>query len=435
MLQARNPKTEKPRSLDEHDRNAVRGQLELVVAHAAFRNSPRCINLLRYVVEHTLKGDQELIKERTLGVEVFGRDAAYDNSQDPVVRVVATDVRKRLAQYYQEPGHEGEIRIQLNSGSYIPEFHFEVPLAEPQGLPATSPVPKFLPGFLMKSGGGTHKLFLALAVFAILLAGAVGGWWRAKGFRGSPSRAAVSASAPSVLDRFWSPLLGPSDRILLNIDLPPSQGILKHGEEKFISLSYLSTFTAMAEFMGRRGHSLDLRLYDEAPSANAPEISTRDIEKRPSIFIGDLANTSIADSGGPQRYYYRHSANSSEAWIEDRQDTSKREWAVNGDAPASKVTREYAILVRLSDGENARIYAEGMGEASTIAAADCLIDSSCINGMVEHLPKDWYTQNMEIVLAIPIISGRPGPPLVVASDFWSVEARKGPHGFTQSAPR
>jgi hypothetical protein len=63
-------------------------------------------------------------RERTPGVEVFGQEPDYDTSEDPVVRSSAAEIRKKLAQYYQRPGHESEARIELSSGSYVAEFHF-----------------------------------------------------------------------------------------------------------------------------------------------------------------------------------------------------------------------------------------------------------------------------------------------------------------------
>ena len=102
----------------------VRAELERVLGSPLFRASRRCQILLRRIIEQTLAGDVDSLKERALGVEVFGRPADYDTSQDPVVRASAAEIRKKLAQYYQEAGHETEIRIELPSGSYLAEFHF-----------------------------------------------------------------------------------------------------------------------------------------------------------------------------------------------------------------------------------------------------------------------------------------------------------------------
>ena len=75
------------------------------------------------MVTEVLAGRAERLKERTLGIEAFGKDPNYDTTQDPIVRVTAGEIRKRIAQYYQEPGHEHEIRLLLPSGSYVPQFY------------------------------------------------------------------------------------------------------------------------------------------------------------------------------------------------------------------------------------------------------------------------------------------------------------------------
>src|SRR5215475_11014974 len=86
--------------LDEHKRRAVRAQLERILAHPGFRNSRRFPALLRYAVECTLDGRAEQLKERTLGIEVFGRNPDYDTNADHIVRTTASEVRKRISRYY-----------------------------------------------------------------------------------------------------------------------------------------------------------------------------------------------------------------------------------------------------------------------------------------------------------------------------------------------
>jgi hypothetical protein len=107
----------------EAEREAVREQAGRILAGALFRNSRRFPTFLKHTVEHTLDGTTESLKERTLGVEAFGRDADYDTAQDPVVGMTAVEVRKRLAQYYQASEHKDEIRIGFQPGSYVAEFH------------------------------------------------------------------------------------------------------------------------------------------------------------------------------------------------------------------------------------------------------------------------------------------------------------------------
>jgi hypothetical protein len=121
----------------------IRRELEAVLDSSEFRGSHRGQMLLRYLVENALKGGVERLKERTIGVELFHREASYDTGQDAIVRVAANDVRKRLNAHYQhlDPAHAGaRVRISLAPGSYIPDFEtaedvLPPPAEEGQPLP------------------------------------------------------------------------------------------------------------------------------------------------------------------------------------------------------------------------------------------------------------------------------------------------------------
>src|ERR1700679_666998 len=124
----------------EEEKARIQLQLDRLLANIHFSNSKRFPSFMRFIVAEELEGRGDQLKERTLGMEVFGRDASYDTTSDPIVRVTAAEIRKRIAQYYQEPGHAEELRISLPSGSYIP--HFEWPHAEPAvGTPLESVTP------------------------------------------------------------------------------------------------------------------------------------------------------------------------------------------------------------------------------------------------------------------------------------------------------
>ena len=126
---------------------ALRAHLHQVLESPAFRGSKRSQEFLRYIVEHSLDGQFDQLKERTLGMELFGRPATYDTGEDSIVRVTASDVRRRLVQHYAEVGHEEEFRIELPSGSYIPEFRRMSPAAavESNLQPVLAPVPLLHP--------------------------------------------------------------------------------------------------------------------------------------------------------------------------------------------------------------------------------------------------------------------------------------------------
>jgi hypothetical protein len=87
---------------------AIHDHLERILASSVFRNSKRYSSVLKYIVERTIEGAGDQLKERTIGIEVFGRAPDYDTASDHAVRSAASEIRKRLAQYYQE---EGDSRI------------------------------------------------------------------------------------------------------------------------------------------------------------------------------------------------------------------------------------------------------------------------------------------------------------------------------------
>lgn len=89
---------------------------------AAFRGSRRSQEFLLFIVDRALGHHFDELKERALGVELFGRAPSYDTGDDAIVRVTAREVRKRLQQFYADAGANSPFRIELAPGSYIPEF-------------------------------------------------------------------------------------------------------------------------------------------------------------------------------------------------------------------------------------------------------------------------------------------------------------------------
>ncbi len=95
--------------------------LQEIIEGSAFSGSDRCRQFLLYVVRQAVAGNFNSLKERVIGVEVFGRSPNYNSSEDAIVRVTASDVRKRLHQHYLKNGSAG-FRISLPIGSYVPEI-------------------------------------------------------------------------------------------------------------------------------------------------------------------------------------------------------------------------------------------------------------------------------------------------------------------------
>ncbi|HZL49608.1 MAG TPA: tetratricopeptide repeat protein [Terracidiphilus sp.] len=119
---------EPSRELDELSSGQVvlvRQHLKEVLASHAFAGSQRAQDFLQLIVGHALEGQIDSLRERMIGAEMFGRPVGYDTGSDSVVRVKATEVRKKLAQYYLEEVVKPAIRIELPAGHYVPRFHFD----------------------------------------------------------------------------------------------------------------------------------------------------------------------------------------------------------------------------------------------------------------------------------------------------------------------
>jgi hypothetical protein len=120
----------------ETDKAEIRQHLSEVIEGEAFRGSPRGGRFLKYIVDHAIAGEFEALKERVIGTELFGRAASYNTGDDAIVRVTASDVRKRLLQHYGRYGTQSRFRLGLPLGSYIPEFN-RLEDAHPQDIPSS----------------------------------------------------------------------------------------------------------------------------------------------------------------------------------------------------------------------------------------------------------------------------------------------------------
>ena len=118
---------------------AVEEALERVLSSTSLRSSPRLRRFLEYVVRHALAGDEEAIKDYTIGVEVFDRGCGFDPRCDAIVRVEAFKLREKLHEYYRTEGATELVVISIPKGAYKAFFHVhEAPpgaiLDDPEGL-------------------------------------------------------------------------------------------------------------------------------------------------------------------------------------------------------------------------------------------------------------------------------------------------------------
>ncbi|MCX6632770.1 MAG: hypothetical protein NTW28_34655 [Candidatus Solibacter sp.] len=385
------------------------------MADSLFRNSKRYPSLLRYVVERALSGHGEQLKERSLGIDVFGRDPDYDTNLEPVVRTTAVEIRKRLAAYYSEPGREAELRIDLPAGSYAPEFRRPaavVPEA-PVPLPLAVPVRRRWPSYA-----------LAVTVLAVICYGAV---------RFHPW------ASPTALDRFWNPVLGTSGSVLLCIGGPQGTGLLpapRPGSNspapaspseltawqvlrtERVALSDAMTLSRLTALFQAKAKPYQIRGYAATTFA--------DMRNTPVVLIGAFDNPWTLRLTAQFRYTLVSEQIPGDTgsefidWIRDRQNPSRQEWSVNNDLPYLKLTDDYAIVARTIDPntQHSVVVAAGLLKWGTVAAGEFLTDPKYMEEVARQAPPDWDRKNIEIVIRTKVFNGISGPPTVLAAHFW-----------------
>jgi hypothetical protein len=104
-----------------------RAELQCVLRSPLFMRSPALAHLLSYVCEKAFAGESDQVKEYSVAVDVFGRDANFDQDSDSIVRVEANRLRKRLAEYYSGEGATHRLRITIPVGQYLPSFEEMAP--------------------------------------------------------------------------------------------------------------------------------------------------------------------------------------------------------------------------------------------------------------------------------------------------------------------
>ena len=151
----------------DFEAQAVRRQLDRVLASAGFSRNERLSRFLRFVVERHLEGRDQELKESLIAIEVFGREPGYDSKQDPIVRTEASRLRARLSEYYLADGKSDSMIIELPKGGYVPV----VRSAERTDKPA-APEAARLNKWRIPVG------IAALALLAVAFAGV--NWWRSR---------------------------------------------------------------------------------------------------------------------------------------------------------------------------------------------------------------------------------------------------------------
>jgi hypothetical protein len=356
--------------------------------------------LLRFVVESALDGRVEHLKERTLGVVVFHRPPDYDTNLDPVVRMTAVEIRKRIAQYYQEPGHESELRICFPPGSYRPEFRMppEIPVIEP--APAPTAVRKY---------GSLRVTTLAGGVIAAMLL--VGVFWAKPGL--SPN---------SAIERFWAPVWNSPTPVLLLIGRamrapedqggplpPPPTSISDLMREEGVAFADATTLARFTGLMMTKGKPFHIRRF--------MSVKFDDLRDGPVILIGGFNNDWTLRLSGQLRFQFERARPIS--WIADQENPGVRRWFIDTSAPYTQVQDDYAVISRVLDPSTGRLVvtAAGLTKYGTAAAGEFLTDPQYLRDITAKAPRDWDRKNIQIVISTRLMGETSGPPKVIATHF------------------
>ncbi len=420
----------RPFPVSDTDRDAIRAQLERMLADPLFKNSRRFPVFLRYVVEHTLDGNPEALKERTLGVEVFGRQPNYDTNADPVVRATAGEIRKRIAQYYHGVERHAEIRIDLSPGSYVPDFHLSETHASARDSVASTielgPLPTPEPPQPLPAWRRKPVQIAAIAVCAAMLGAAL--WLK-------------PWLPPSALDRFWAPVLESPNSALLcvgqrsfmalsqeprqpingdiqhisetrkaNADKPVTLGELYYMGSQNVALHDAQTLGTLAGLLQSKGKPF--RILGEN-SANFA-----DLRQGPVVLVGAFDNGWTLRLTVPMRFCFQREG--TKLRILDRQNPGRNGFTVDTDMPYVNLSEDYAIISRVLEPTTERVIvvAGGLMGYGTIAAGEFLTDPACLAKAVKQAPPHWERKNMQFLIATKVINGISGPPRLVEEYFW-----------------
>ena len=426
--------------ITEHDRELVRQQMERLLETTHFRNSRRYPALFRFIVEETLQGRGEFLKERLLGVQVFGRPSDYDTAADPVVRVTVAEIRKRIAQYYHDETHDSELRIELLPGRYEPEFRpgpavrhaNEGPFREPAAHGSVAPLPVEAPGPVpveslaasVPRRSSAVRWLLGVAALALVVFASSLGW---------------RTLHPSALEQFWAPIL--SAHLPITLCLPVAGGkfgvaagskIVLPGREPVAGPAQSSgvgpeSYLAL-ESLGENVVYSDVRalmsLSDLLSQHHAEQrlrlntaVTLDDLRQGPAVLIGGLDNQwtlrAIRDLryqfGGDDQEHY---------WIVDTRTGKALPWSLDVKTPISGVTRDYAIIARVhaQDMGQPEIVVAGIGMSGTAAAGELLSDPRELDALRQSVGPAFASHDFEAVIGTDVVNGIAGSPMVLMVD-------------------
>ena len=422
--------TELPNGVEtELTPEAIRDQLESLVQDHVFRSSKRSVQFLRYVVEQTLNGAEDQIKERTIGVEVFGRDPSYDTNLDHIVRTAAIELRKRLSIYYGEEKHRSELRMTMVPGSYIPRFAWphSSPLQKEQEFPENGGAyldyvafeerrdPPSIPAANHNVVRRHRTVWLAITV-SLAAAIASGFWW---------------THHPDPQYLFWKPVLEAPGPVLLAIgDVPngpptssvPVQGddataipIVQRASSPTVPFADTVTIARVVGILQSRRKEVIIR-----PESQS---SFSDLRQNPAVLIGAFNNEWSLRLTQHLRYTLALDPDRHLIYIRDSRQPLARDWSWPTDERnrdqgglGGPALQDYALISRIWDSKtgNVVVVIGGLYTYGTEAAGEALTNPKMMESILKSAPLGDPHRNIQIVLGTTVTDGTPGPPKLIA---------------------
>lgn len=416
MLEGQTSKQAVPiRIWSEQQRAAVSQEMARILSHSTFKTSNRCTDLLRYVVKCAKAGVEVDIKERTLGIEVFERESNYDVGADPIVRRVASEVRKRLAQYYQEEPDDHAVKIHLLRGGYLPEFEFlpdkraEIPSVTSSTNSSVIEPTNSAPRLSDRSSAIIGRVLSArwvLAITTVILIAAIVLIWYSNVFI-------------SPIQRVWKPLLETDGTILVCL---PDDTQFHNSKRSPVGLEGVEPPKLSSTLFRdlRAGNSVTMllaRLNKHAELVSSSAIQYPDFQHGPVILIGGVNNPWVQAFLSKLRYTVHFDPVTREAWVQDAFAPSSRKWKTDsprGDAPPPE---DYAVFTRTFNEETGQwiVALSGLTFNSTQATGELVTNPK----IAQKIPLRVRGQgNFQIVLRMSLMGNEPGPIQVIDVHTW-----------------
>ncbi len=391
------------------EEEAIRSQLAQILASPEFRSSQRCQEFLRFVVEQSLAGHAGVLKERTIGVEAFGRAADYETNLDGVVRIKASEVRKRLSLYYAGSGKAAKVAIELPVGGYAPSFAARASSSNGSAEGSSESVAAISGNQVTRDGTSGHRarnVWIGASLIAAAMIAAISlstYWWHGQ-------------QTPSVLNEFWEPVLRGSGPVLIaaayvpvyahDPRMPGDQGELLLMPDQYVGGGDLVAAARVAGMLGRMGHASEVRV------GNA--ISFQDLRNTPTVLIG-YSSTQWKDVTEDFRFYVD---DSDRGMIRDNGKPTV--WYPHNVTRDFHTDEDYALVSRafLPQTHSMLILISGCTQYGTEGAADLITNPELLAGALRDAPAGWQHKNLQLVLRMQVIANAPASPKVVAAHFW-----------------